>query len=198
MSGPRDRWALCLGGAACVWGDVRALEEEVLGGPWPGIVIACNDAGVDWPRRLDHWVTMHPEKLHVAEPDGSGDWMARRAANDFHGGYTTWGIRSPHLVDRIIKPWGGGSSGFIMLRIADELSCTRAVLCGVPMTYSPHYHSDHQGKPWKHADHHWRSWVRHWHRIDGWVRSMSGRTRETLGAPDMDWLSSGLNERRAA
>ncbi len=190
---------MILGGAECLWEDVESLER-MIGGPWPGIVIAANDAGYVWPRFLDHWVTMHPEKFQgIAQPDWDDGspfigWEARRAANGYEGGYTRWGRRAPRLVDRIVEDWDGGSSGFLCLTVAHELECPRAVLCGLPMTETPHFHDEGQGKDgvWHVADRYWRCWVRSSYRIEGWVRSMSGRTQETYGAPTLDWL--GLNE----
>ena len=184
----RPTWGLVLGGARELWEDVEALEALVQG-PWPGVVVATNNAGVDWPGFIDHWVTCHPEKLHGIDPDGTGDWIRKRRENGFPDGYKTWGRRAPKLVDEVIADWGGGSSGFFALRVLHHLGCRRAVLCGVPMTKSPHYHGDQAGRDWRHADLHWRSWGRHMHRVDGgWVRSMSGRTAERLGIPDLDWL----------
>jgi len=191
----RPDWALVLGGGADMWLEVEILEG-LIGGFWPGIVIAANNAGVDWPRYLDHWVTLHPEKLHGVDPDdGSGDWL--RSRSERQGGilsreYETWGRRSPELVDHVIQPWGGMASGGFGCRVAHELTTEqrKVVLCGVPMSETPHYHDDHNGENWRHADLHWRSWVRQMFRVEGWVRSMSGRTRETLGYPTLEWLKS--------
>ena len=183
----RPTWGLVLGGAKELWDDVEALEA-LLHGPWPGVVVATNNAGVDWPKFIDHWVTRHPEKLHGIDPDGTGDWIRKRKENGFPGGYKTWGRRAPKLVDEVVDDWGGGSSGFLSLRVLRHLGCRRAVLCGVPMTVTPHYHGDQKGKDWRHADLHWRSWIRHIHRVEGWARSMSGRSAERLGVPDLDWL----------
>jgi hypothetical protein len=191
------RWGMVLGGASCVWTDVGRLEALV-GGPWPGLILATNTAGADWPYRLDHWVTFHPEKLHAADPtDGSGDWLRIRRERGFPGGFKTWARRAPDLVDEVLEPWGGGSSGHFGVRVFHHVGCTRVVLCGVPMTETGHYHREHDGAPWKHADLHWKSWLRHYHRIDGWVRSMSGRTADKLGRPDMHWLRETLDREAA-
>ncbi len=187
----RPDWALVLGGGADVWLEIGRLEA-MIGGEWPGIVIAVNDVGTLWPHRLDHWATLHPEKLHEVDPDdGLGDWLKKREDNGHPGGFKTWGRRSPKLVENVIQPWGGGSSGFFGVRVAHHIGITRAICCGVPMTETPHYHKDNRdGEDWRHADLHWRSWVRHIHRVEGWVRSMSGRTMDRLGYPDLAWLEA--------
>lgn len=186
----RDDWALILGGAECVWDDVEELEEEVLGREWPGLVIATNDAGADWPRRLDHWVSFHPEKfLEVMPPGNTGAWVEERRRNGHPDGAVLWARRAEHIVDRLVEPWDGGSSGLLACVVAHELACTRGVLCGVPMDRRPHYHRGHGGEPWKWADKHWREWETNEDRIQGWVRSMSGRTEVMLGRPTLDWLT---------
>lgn len=183
---------MVLGGAQCLWADVQALERLV-GGPWPGLVVAVNDAGVDWPRQLHHWVTMHPEKFHrVLPPGDTGAWEARRRANGYPGGYVRWARRDQHLVDRVVECWAGArNSGLLALRAAQAIGCSRAVLCGVPMDRRPHYHGAHGGEPWRWADRHWQGWLAHHHHLVGWVSSMSGRTRQLLGAPTLQWIEQG-------
>lgn len=183
-------WALILGGADCLWEDVDRLGE-LLSRPWPGIVIATNDAGVHWPGRLDHWVTLHPEKFErVCPPGDTGEWLARRSARGHPGGFTTWSRRADHIVDRLLEGWNGGSSGLFAVAVAHHLGVSRAVLCGVPMDERRHFHEAHGGRPWEWADKHWQVWLRHRERIAGWVRSMSGRTREQFGLPTLEWLEA--------
>lgn len=191
----RPDLALILGGGRDLWLEIGILEE-MIGGKWPGLVIAANNAGAEWPRDLDHWVTLHPEKFNDPDPDdGTGDWIRKREENGYPNGFITWGRRSPELVDRVIQPWGGMASGGFGCRVGHHMITEaglepKAVLCGVPMTETPHYHKDHHRENWRHAELHWRSWERHLFRVDGWVRSMSGRTRETLGYPSKDWLEA--------
>jgi len=47
--------ALVLGGASCLWDDIRAYT-----GPVDGCV-ACNDAGAEWPGDLNGWASLHPQ-----------------------------------------------------------------------------------------------------------------------------------------
>jgi hypothetical protein len=174
-------WALCLGGAAEVWEDVRALEELV--GPWPGIVIAANDVGASWPRPLDHWVSLHAYKLPR--------WIALREGRGYPGGFLAWGLsRDASCVHYTVVPWGGGSSGLLAVQAAQMMGCTRAVLCGMPMTPTPHFGETQERfhPQWFAATAYWVAWKRNAHRMLGWVTSMGGRTRELLGAPTAAWL----------
>lgn len=180
--------ALALGGAECLWDDLRELEENVLGEPWPWLVGACNEAGADWPRRLDHWASYHPEKfLTVCSPGAGGAWIERRREAGHPDGYTLWSSRAEEIVDRTIG-MEGGSSGLLVVRVLLKVGAERVVLCGMPMDERPHYHDGHGGEPWDHADMHWKEWERQRDLLAGRVRSMSGRTRRELGYPDREWI----------
>lgn len=174
-------WALVLGGGEAVWDEVLAWEKEY-GRQWDGLVIAANDVGCHWPRYLDHWCTLHPEKM---EP-----WLKTRARYGFSNGVQTWGRRA-QVLDHALQPWAGGASGMLAIQVAQVLSCSRAVLCGMPMTPTPHFAESlvqTEGKNWNAVAGHWRAWGRELVRMKGWVRSMSGRTQETLGVPTLTWL----------
>lgn len=176
--------ALVIGGAECVWADVRALEE-LLGHEWDGIVIAANDIGCAWPRPLHHWASLHPEKFKK--------WAEQRKKNGLPAAGRTWSRRGRTGTEGQVQPWAGGSSGMLAVTVAREIGCTKVVLCGVPMTRSPHFRESvvhPQGRTWSSADNHWRSWQKPdvlAHMRDH-VRSMSGRTQQLLGAPTLEWL----------
>lgn len=186
----RPQWALVLGGAACVWADVAAWET-LYGAPWDGLVIAANDIGAHWPRELHHWVSLHPNKFKKWEalrnpivqrlPFGSHYWVTWGKEQNLAGG---------PITDKVLVPWPGGSSGMFAVQVAKEVGCTRVVLCGAPMTTTPHFKQTQESfaPQWKQANAHWRVWPRQAHRMLGWVRSMSGRTQESLGAPTLEWL----------
>lgn len=184
-------WALCVGGASCVWDDLAAWEV-IYGREWGGIVIAANDIGCYLPYTIDAWVSMHPIKFEK--------WKALRLANGFPvDGITTWcrtlRMGSQGLADNEMTPWGGGSSGMFTVQVARELGCTRAVLCGIPMTMTPHFAETQElfHKDWLAASGHWRAWIQCKDKMAGWVKSMSGRTQELLGAPTIEWLQEPID-----
>lgn len=174
--------ALCLGGGAEVWEDVRRLE--MLCGPWDGLVIAANDIGSHWPRALHHWVTLHPTKMQP--------WIDLRREQGFPDGFKTWGGKVRGTINgmEFITPWSTGSSGMLAVQVAALLGCERAVLCGIPMTPTAHFAESQErfGPVWYSALSHWRAWRDMKFRMEGWVRSMSGNTKELLGEPTSDWL----------
>ena len=175
--------ALVLGGAACVWDDLRTAEALI--GERPRIVIATNDAGVHYDGHLDHWVTLHAMKME--------GWEAERAALGKPKTYTTWGrfyqYGEEHLeamCERAVQH-GMGTSGILAVEVAVELGAAPVILCGCPLDDSAHFFD---ADPWAH----WRGFREHWKNREGWlrehrVRSCSGWTAELLGRPDADWLN---------
>lgn len=167
--------------------------EVMYGRQWDGWVIAANDVGAHWPRDLHHWASLHPNKIP--------GWRDLRRRQGFDcGGIETWSQVSrwsgrrdySRMADHELQAWGGGSSGMLAVQVAAELGVKGAVLCGVPMTKTPHFAETKETfhSIWVAANGHWRAWKTNLHLMRGWVRSMSGRTEELLGAPDPDWLSS--------
>lgn len=190
--------ALILGGADCVWDDVARIEEMV-GGEWAGPIIACNEIGADWPRYLHHWVTYHPENFWGYQDRAKkfgGHWVRRRERQDHPPGACLWSARDvPLYAHREAVSWLGGSSGLLSASVANTLreegAIRLGVLCGIPITKTPHYHERDGGKPWKYADSHYREWVSNLDKMLGWLRSMGGRTQDLLGEPTLTWLLGG-------
>jgi hypothetical protein len=183
----RPHCALVLGGASCVWDDLLEFEMKhcINHLPWDGLVIAANDVGAHWPRDLDHWVTLHSDKFPA--------WQLLRMQHGFRAGYRTWcrWYRPDIPVDFRMRPWAGGSSGMLAVQVALEgLGCTHVVLCGVPMTQTPHFAetTERFHSIWLAANAHWKSWEDRRAQFGDRVRSMSGRTRELFGAPSLEWF----------
>lgn len=194
--------ALVLGGASCLWDDISAFWSTASSSelnafapekPWD-IVVACNDAGVEWPGQLDAWVTLHPLFFEMGK-----EWRKKRAAAG-HPKALRY-ICHPEAVrgtraDRLTTPGlaasayrfpgqdKSGSSGLFAAKVAlVDLGADRAVLCGIPLTATPHFFDK---EPWKQALDYQRQWRTVPKDILGRMRSMSGWTREFLGAPEWD------------
>ena len=165
--------ALVLGGSSGVWEDVDAalaLGEFQM-------VVAANDVGAHWSGRLDHWVSLHPEKFRK--------WAHERAGRGYPGGYVTWGHRETPMTHRATGDWGG-SSGLFATKVALEQGATRVVCCGVPLVKAAAHFFD--PSPWPSGEAYRGGWIKHEAELMGRVRSMSGWTREYFGAPDEEWL----------
>lgn len=175
MSG--ERTALCLGG-----GDTLRADLEAVGGPWDGVV-ACNEAGIEWPGELDAWVSLHRDKFNP--------WRARRRRRGFPPARLIVGSPGPRegkvdLVteDRLPGMHRNGSSGLFAVKVAlVDLGFDRAILCGIPLTRSPHFFG---GQPWAAALGYRRTWAAIPPEFRARMRSMSGWTRVLLGGP-ADW-----------
>jgi hypothetical protein len=175
---------LVVGGASSVEDDLQALTI-LMGARWPGLIVAVNAIGAHLPR-LDHWASRHGELI--------AGWEIERATRFPPSRYTTWSTPDRAVyVDRTLDVGDrNGSSGLFGVLVAMELGADRVVLCGVPMTRSPHFTG---GPDWEPAPAHLKEWQRPEIRakLTGRVRSMSGATRTLLGAPSVAWLT-GIHE----
>lgn len=174
--------ALVIGGADSVWDDV----ESALSIGEFFAVIACNDIGAAWPGELDAWVTLHPENMQ--------GWIERRSARGYppakmivyhedKDGSPKPDLVTPYNWHRSHK---SASSGVFAAKVAIELGHDRNVLCGVPLTPRPHF--DTRGDWLAAMDFH-DGLIAAEPYLRGKVRSMSGKTREILGAPTPEWLT---------
>lgn len=178
--------ARVIGSADCQPGDLERLGALV-GGAWPGLTVAVNEAGVHFPGHIDAWASLHADKF-LEEVDGEGDWLRRRE----QAGHSAPGCVCGHL--RVQSPvalwrqtWPGGSSGIYGVDVAlHVLGARRVVLCGIPLDNRVHLY---RGEPWTEARGHRLTWERALHELRPRVRSMSGWTQELLGAPDREWLA---------
>lgn len=177
------RRAAILGGAAGVEDDHHHLAEMIdryrLGfGEWE--LIAVNDAIAKFPV-IHQAVTLHPEKLDA--------WMAARAGFK-HRDVATWTHPRGSADFNLEEVWpaggGHGSSGLFAVKVALALRFNRIVLCGVPMDLRGHFFD---ARPWRERDRYADVWSKNAAALRLHVRSMSGWTRELLGAPTPEWLT---------
>lgn len=179
------RIALVLGGADCMQGDLA----EYLDGerPYHGVV-ACNDA-IGWYRDLDAGVTLHPENLDR--------WLDIRAQKSWprpplyaHKVYKRANVAGVNLVDYNFPGQAESmTSGVMAAKVAlIDLGFDKVVFCGVPMTNTPHFVNRPDAPTWDIADHYFERWYMISDHYKQRMRSMSGRTRELLGAPDKEFL----------
>lgn len=171
--------ALVLGGAANMMADAEGALKLFD----PDVIVAVNDAGIVWPGKIDHWVTLHPTEFPRR--------VERRRARGFDMKFEAWSHESRPWIDHVRCYWEG-SSGMFGARAAIELGGLRVVLAGIPMDDLPHVrggvtHERLRGKAWPAA----KKFRDDWQRCKpymGAVRSMSGWTKHVLGAPDEKWL----------
>lgn len=178
------RTALALGGANCLHRD---LIEYLTDHGNPDGVVACNEAGAEWPGELNAWVSLHPRYF---EQKG---WVAKREANGYPPCRRYFGHVGAKLDGATVEPVGymlpgqekTASSGIFAAKVAlIDLGFDRVVLCGVPMDERPHFHGADNWTKGTRA----RDFRVQLEKVDSDVlarmRSMSGWTRDFLGGPD--------------
>jgi hypothetical protein len=193
----QERPLLVCGSGRCLFSDIQALafDERFAPTSFADIgehydIMAINDAYL----ALDvvhHLVSYHDEiiwpLLMLKGPRllDKGEYVVRI------DGLTCHSQRPDKGVDRVwIFDEGGGSSSLFGVQIGLELGYRRIILAGVPFDASGRFYFP----PWKNGHDYAGS--------DGWetwellkangtlknVRSMSGRTRQLLGAPEREWI----------
>ncbi len=152
---------IILGGGDTLDSDISAVPDIE-----SRTIIAVNDAIKYWKGKLDYAVTLHPEKLR--------EWVNKPCHVISHKR-----VHGAH-IDQVIPELWGGSSGLYAVQIAlKELNAKEVILCGVPMTPTPHF----WGSTWTDADKYRRGWTRNIKDLAN-VKSLSGWTAELLGKPE--------------
>lgn len=174
------RRCLVLGAASCLWDDVEAALKV---GEYDA-VIAAKLGGVAWPGELHAWVTLHP--------DWMPDYRSRRKARGYPEPREVVAHKPGPGIDRIAESrwpeqkYRSGASGMFAAKVALDDGFDRVVLCGIPMDQQVGRIDGR--KTWPAANTYRQAVTLALPRLKGKVRSMSGWTREVLGAPDADWL----------
>jgi hypothetical protein len=180
--------ALVIGCSANVWEEVREAQSLCEF----DAVYCVKLAGVHWPKPFRTWATLHPEYMD--------DYEAQRRVLGFPNGYEIvaplTGEVGPHckkgnIARRISYRWPGmnasASSGIYGAKIALEDGFDKIVLAGVPLVVDGGHFV--RGRPWLQRDSFLKGFENSLPHLAGKVKSMSGLTREKLGAPTKEWLS---------
>jgi hypothetical protein len=179
----RGKTLIIAAGGRCVWDDLRGCGYP----SEPGHDVMCvNDMIAYFPGKVTHAYSNDAPML--------GNWVrARRPLlARAHGGprHTfTCGVKGHHS-STVFLPWPGhGTSGLNAVYTGLWLGYDRIILCGVPLDNSGHFFepdwvtSNFQNEV-ADTDRGPRYWEQAARKVfDGRVKSMSGRTRELLGAP---------------
>jgi hypothetical protein len=150
-----------------VWDDYAKVK------PWRGEIMCVNDVGQHLHDRVRHWVTLHAEYMP--------GWMQFRKGHLYGSGDSpqTHGHKSKPGVDVVwdIPAGIAGTSGLFACFVGLLLGYNEITLAGIPMSGSGHYFDPFWYElVWKQA----RDTI-----FEGRVTSLSGLTREWLGAPQL-------------
>lgn len=179
---------------ALVLGSARGVFDEVEAALSLGAfddVVACNDIATRWPGPLAAVASKHPDRWP--------GWLAARAAAGFPAparvfahleaqpSFADLGAVTDFTEYRFDGQDGTGSSGLFALKVAlVDLGFDRAVLCGIPLSEAAGHISN--GPVWQEAVHYRSAWTQAAPQISDRARSMSGWTRDLLGAPTREWF----------
>lgn len=185
-AGVARRIAFVIGGAACVWEDLKRARNLCV----PDIVAVVNDMGVDYAGKIDYWVSYHSDRL--------AKWADQRKKKGLPPPAQFWsGLAPVRFAPRKLRHHTnrGGSSGMLGAYVAlDEGQATHVILIGVPINPEmPHYHSHNRNQAWKDGKNYQRHWRQKYDELHGRVKSMSGWTAELLGSPTIEWLRGDNN-----
>ena len=178
---------LICGSARCLWDDITKL------GPFDGDLMAINYAGMFLHKRPQHWVSIHAECFqwmlplmpdNVYSPQGV---MVRRI--ETHSHRACRGVI--HVWPKIVVRPGNGSSSLAGIRVALAMGYEQAILAGIPLDGSGHFYDPPAGlqtDPDYDFRYDYASYLAPWvsaarDEFNGRVKSLSGKTRELLGAP---------------
>ena len=161
------------GAAECVHDDIMAapINNKLA---WMAIGL---DAVDKYLYPIDYVATFHPDEIPAIKE--------RRAKIGGNTDYKVISHEDKNNPDIVIKDWWKptGSSALLGIQAAIEvLGYQRIILCGCPLI----------GKSVKGNDYEVfrRGWENNIDKIKDFVRSMSGWTRDFLGAPTEAWLNS--------
>ena len=174
---------IVMGGAKCVWDDLKKAQEML--GDREHDLAAINDIGVHYPYRIHHWLSLE-RKI--------SEWYESRVNNKLDMRLLVHVYYHDRLIDhkRHINyfwkmnrsPIMSGIFGPIAL---NALGYSKIVLAGIP--------SDNQARFFDPPDRTYHSykassesWRRHQKYFGDTLRSMSGYTKELFGEPTRRWL----------
>lgn len=178
------RKAIVLGIAPCLEEDLFKIENLEMF-DFFAVGVDCSDRV-----RFDiqHACSYHPHEFI--------DFRSRRAAIGGNLDYKTHSykngivpqtsqiVKVDYIWPLVAKHPESGSSAFLAAQAAIGMGHEQVVLCGCPLVGS------NQAKPKAEGYQVFQAgWVKYARLLEGKVRSMSGWTREFLGAPDNEWLS---------
>lgn len=179
---------LILGGGKCVWEDY--LEARALfGGKGSYHIMCVNDIALQFKAEpIQHAVSLHKRILPAIKGVRAEKGMLEPVTTHCHK-------PGPGVEERWSICNVGGTSGMFATKIAIVMGYKKIIVCGVPMDNNGHYFdplniNDNNSTTFKGSSN-----IVAWRELGETkiakhrVRSMSGRTRATLGEPTKEWVN---------
>jgi hypothetical protein len=177
----RGKQALIVGSGRCVWEDLALLGASARSYD----VFAIND------------IIMHLNLPVAHAVSNDAPWLSRwvaarrpyyRSQVDMDQPIKLHSNKPGEHIDYVWAIPGTGTSGLTAALIVCAMGYDMGVLAGVPMDGTDHYFDPPASHPVVYDSHNYAPHFRHWERaqanfFEGKIRSVSGNTRELLGAP---------------
>lgn len=165
------------GSAENLFKDLAALREELIKPPECD-VICVNRSVLYYPFFFQHWVSLDVSMVKDLR------WVRNKCSFITHSNKVAPGIDKVWPIDA----WNG-DSGLLAVRIAVRLEYKKIILCGMPLDSRSKID---QLKP-NGCSFDCTTNIKLWQEMardefEDRVRSMSGNTRDFLGAPTKEWL----------
>lgn len=193
--------ALVIGCAANVWQDVSDAKKLMKF----DAIYCVKQMGVHYSKKFDVWVTLHPEAMDVYEIERkglrypNGYQIVAPPKNELSSDHKDKGNiarRVSYLFSDVST--ASASSGIYGAKVALEDGFDKIVLAGVPMTpeaghflpESKNVSGQMRGKIWTQHNAFMSGFNIAVPHLKGKVKSMSGYTKQVLGAPTQEWLTS--------
>ena len=172
---------LILASAKDVWQDLEAAKQLAE----YDAVICVKRTGIVYNAPFFAWLTLHPE--------WQNDYNAQRLSRGFTLPERIIAHREGKGVTEVMAEHSfpemrgnSGASGWFAVKYAYEIGFEKIVLCGMGFNKQA---GRIDGKPqWEAANNYQGHIKPSFPRLKGIVKSMSGFTREQLGAPTEEWL----------
>jgi hypothetical protein len=171
MAGGWKGPVIVMGAARCLFDDMSNLSIK-------GDVMSVNIAGLVCPLNRRHWVSFHPDNLKHLVPLTRDDPTQKDHifTHSIKDAEIVWDFDDPEL--------GNGTSGLLATLVALVLGYNPVILAGIPLDGSGNYNDipGYRSVDWVSGSCH-DKWLEYRPLFINRVFSMSGFTREILGAP---------------
>lgn len=125
----RGRPALIAGNSQGVFADLHAAQEKI----HDPVIFGVNDVGMYLPR-MDHWVSLHADRLGIWK---AVRWLDARAQDTMMYHSTDPRPAVTQVWDRLTPLFC--LSGFFAMQVAYLMGCEPIVLCGCPAAPMPRF-----------------------------------------------------------
>jgi hypothetical protein len=149
--------------------DLKELQKLINDFDVMAVGLDCLYSGV-----IKYFVTYHPTDIV--------EYLKRRSFAETNTNFRIIGHKSNPGVDIIeLHREPSGSSALLGSFAAIKLGYNKIILCGCPM-------EGRHPNNFQSYNHFQKGWIAYKSEVEGKVKSMSGWTKEFLGAPTEEWL----------